>query len=101
MTTPTAQTPPTSPGTDESASEPQPSTEPVKIDHPSQADRSAAGKAARARAPLSGQAAFDTDGRADPIALLETQAASRVPDLVRSGTDGCRARRSRSTAEPP
>jgi len=82
VTTPTAHTPPTSPGTDESASEPQPSTEPVKIDHPSQADRSAAGKAARARAPLSGQAAFDTDGRADPIALLETQAASRVPDLV-------------------
>jgi uncharacterized protein (DUF2252 family) len=55
---------------------------PAELDHPSEADRAAAGKAARSRAPLDGQAAFELAGRADPIAVLQTQAASRVPDLV-------------------
>jgi uncharacterized protein (DUF2252 family) len=44
--------------------------------------RAAAGKAARLQAPLDGQAALDGAGREDPIALLEGQAVTRVPELV-------------------
>ena len=58
------------------------SAAPVKITHLTSAERAAKGKAARARAPLAGQSEFTTAGRADPVALLETQAATRVPDLV-------------------
>src|SRR6516165_8913459 len=47
------------------------------------AERAARGKAARAVAPRTSHAVFEpaTD-RPDPIALLEEQAASRVPELV-------------------
>jgi len=50
--------------------------------HLSRAARTQAGKDARLTAPLSAHAEFVTDGRADPIALLESQAASRVAELV-------------------
>jgi uncharacterized protein (DUF2252 family) len=47
------------------------------------AERVARGKAARARVPRDSHAAFDPPpDRADPIALLEEQARSRVPELV-------------------
>jgi uncharacterized protein (DUF2252 family) len=47
------------------------------------AERAARGRAARADVPRSSHAAFTPAAdRADPIALLEDQAASRVPDLV-------------------
>ena len=47
------------------------------------AERSALGKAARDRAPRESHAVFDPGpDRADPIGLLEEQAASRVPELV-------------------
>jgi uncharacterized protein (DUF2252 family) len=47
------------------------------------AERIARGRAARAEVPRSSHAAFEPSaGRADPIALLEHQAASRVPELV-------------------
>ena len=47
------------------------------------AERVATGKAARARSPRSEHGAFDPSSRtADPIELLERQAATRVPDLV-------------------
>jgi uncharacterized protein (DUF2252 family) len=47
------------------------------------AERAVRGKAARAEAPLESHAAFDPPrGRPDPIALLEEQAKSRVPELV-------------------
>ena len=55
---------------------------PPKITHPDRDARRAAGKAARDRTPLEAHAEFETDGRADPVDLLESQAASRVPDLV-------------------
>ncbi|HEU4354650.1 MAG TPA: DUF2252 domain-containing protein, partial [Actinomycetota bacterium] len=43
----------------------------------------ARGKAARSKVPRSSHAGWDPPtGRADPIALLEGQAATRVPDLV-------------------
>jgi uncharacterized protein (DUF2252 family) len=47
------------------------------------AERAARGKAARAEVPRSSHAAFDPPpDRPDPIALLEEQARSRVPNLV-------------------
>ena len=47
------------------------------------AERVARGKAARAEVPLESQAAFDPPpDRPDPIALLEEQATTRVPELV-------------------
>src|ERR1700748_3298158 len=47
------------------------------------AERVARGKAARAEVPRDSHAVFDPpSNRADPIALLEEQARSRVPELV-------------------
>ncbi|MFI6010148.1 DUF2252 domain-containing protein [Streptomyces sp. NPDC051243] len=53
-------------------------------DHPlSPAERAARGKAARARLPRSGHAAFESDEkRPDPIEIIERQSATRVPELV-------------------
>jgi uncharacterized protein (DUF2252 family) len=55
---------------------------PAKIEHPSREERAAAGKAARLRVPLDTQAEFVTTGRSDPIKLLESQAGTRVSELV-------------------
>jgi uncharacterized protein (DUF2252 family) len=55
---------------------------PEKVSHPTRADRAKAGKDARLGAPLDSHAEFATDGRADPVGLLEGQAASRVAELV-------------------
>ena len=47
------------------------------------AERAARGKAARSALPREGHAVFDPPAdRADPVGLLERQAASRLPDLV-------------------
>jgi len=46
------------------------------------AERAAQGRAARRKVPRSSQAIFAPDGRRDPIAVLERQAATRVPELV-------------------
>jgi uncharacterized protein (DUF2252 family) len=54
----------------------------AKIEHPSREERAEQGKAARLQAPLEAQAEFVTTGRSDPIKLLESQAATRVPELV-------------------
>ena len=49
----------------------------------SPAERAARGKAARSEVPRSSHAGFDpAPGRPDPIALLEEQAKTRVPELV-------------------
>ena len=46
-------------------------------------ERAALGRAARAHAPRSGHAVWEPpDGREDPIAILERQATTRVPELV-------------------
>jgi uncharacterized protein (DUF2252 family) len=51
--------------------------------HPSVAERAAIGKAARAEVPRSSHAGFEpSSDRPDPIALLEGQAVTRVPELV-------------------
>jgi uncharacterized protein (DUF2252 family) len=47
------------------------------------AERAALGKAARAAVPRASHAAFDPPaGRPDPVALLEEQAGSRIPELI-------------------
>ena len=47
------------------------------------AERAARGKAARAQVPRDSHAVFDPPAdRPDPIALLEQQATTRVPELV-------------------
>jgi uncharacterized protein (DUF2252 family) len=65
------------------------STEPVTaaaptraLRHRSRAERAAIGKAARSRVSPGSLADLHVDGRADPVELLESQAATRVPDLV-------------------
>jgi len=51
--------------------------------HQTPEERAALGRAARTRVPRSSQAAFEpTPDRADPVGLLEEQAATRVPELV-------------------
>ena len=56
---------------------------PDKAVHLTPSERAAAGKAARAQVPRSSHAMFDPpSGRPDPVDLLESQAASRVPELV-------------------
>ena len=56
---------------------------PPRVAHLTRAERAAKGKAARTVASLTSHADFDPNGdRPDPIALLESQATSRVPELV-------------------
>jgi uncharacterized protein (DUF2252 family) len=53
------------------------------VDHPSPAQRAAQGKAARLDVSRSAHAAYEpAPKRADPVALLESQDATRIPDLV-------------------
>ncbi len=55
----------------------------AEIPHLTVAEREARGKAARTEVPRSSHAAFEpASDRADPVALLERQAAARVPELV-------------------
>ena len=61
--------------------EPEPKESADRVIHLSAAERSARGKAARAAAPRSSQAQLDLEER-DPVALLDEQSASRVPELV-------------------
>jgi len=49
---------------------------------PSVAERLAAGKALRQRVPRTNHAAYESDGRPDPIAILEKQNAERIQKLV-------------------
>jgi uncharacterized protein (DUF2252 family) len=58
-------------------------SQPAQAPRPTPAERAARGKAARAAVPRDSQGTFDAPpGRPDPVALLEQQAASRVPELV-------------------
>jgi uncharacterized protein (DUF2252 family) len=55
----------------------------TELGHLTPAERAVRGKAARAEVPLESHAAFDPPpDRPDPIALLEEQAETRVPELV-------------------
>jgi uncharacterized protein (DUF2252 family) len=50
--------------------------------HLTRSERAARGKAARAEVPRSAQAQIEFPSSRDPVALLEEQAESRVPELV-------------------
>jgi len=52
------------------------------VPHFTREERAARGKAARAEVPRSTQGEVDFPKRRDPVALLEEQAVSRVPELV-------------------
>jgi uncharacterized protein (DUF2252 family) len=55
----------------------------TELGHLTPAERAVRGKAARAEVPLESHAAFDPPpDRPDPVALLEEQAKTRVPELV-------------------
>jgi len=55
----------------------------TELGHLTPAERAVRGKAARGEAPLESHAGFDPPpDRPDPVALLEEQAATRVPELV-------------------
>jgi uncharacterized protein (DUF2252 family) len=54
-----------------------------RVEHPTPAQRSATGKAARAEVPRSSLAEWEpAPGRRDPVDVLEEQALTRVPELV-------------------
>jgi uncharacterized protein (DUF2252 family) len=54
-----------------------------KVEHPSESERTAKGKAARAEVPRSAHAAWEPQAdRTSPLELLEQQAQTRVPELV-------------------
>jgi hypothetical protein len=55
---------------------------PSKVVHLSREQRAARGKAARTAMPLASMAVLDPVADRDPVALLEEQSATRVPDLV-------------------
>ena len=52
------------------------------LGHLTPAERAVRGKAARAEVPLESHAVFEPRDRPDPIALLEEQSATRLPNLV-------------------
>jgi uncharacterized protein (DUF2252 family) len=59
-----------------------PTKSPTKVVHLSREERAARGKAARTAMPLAAMAELVPAAERDPVALLEEQAATRVPDLV-------------------
>ena len=52
------------------------------VDHFTVSERAARGRAARAESPRSSHAGFELAPDRDPVAILEAQAATRVPELV-------------------
>jgi uncharacterized protein (DUF2252 family) len=52
------------------------------VDHFTVTERTARGRSARAECPRSSHAGFELAPDRDPVAILEAQAASRVPELV-------------------
>ena len=62
--------------------EEQPDEPVAAVAHFTVAERAARGKAARADCPRASHAAFDPSTGRDPVAILEAQAPSRVPELV-------------------
>jgi hypothetical protein len=60
-----------------------PSGKSLRVEHPSEAERAAKGKAARAAVPRSAHADWEPGpDRTSPVELLEQQAQTRVPELV-------------------
>jgi hypothetical protein len=58
-------------------------SKPRRVEHPSESERTAKGKAARTEVPRSAHAAWEPPkDRTSPLELLEQQAQTRVPELV-------------------
>ena len=58
-------------------------SQPGRVEHPKEAERVAVGKAVRGEVPRSAHAAWEPSrDRPSPVALLEEQAETRVPELV-------------------
>ena len=55
---------------------------PEAVPHPSVQERVAHGRAARKKVPRDAHSELPTEGRPDPVSLLEQQAANRVAELV-------------------
>ena len=55
---------------------------PAVVEHLTEADRAARGRAARAEVPRTSHAILESIPDRDPVGLLEEQATSRVPELV-------------------
>ena len=72
----------TNPVEEPAAQSGQPVPKPKPVPHLTLPERAARGKAARAEVPRSAQAEIDFPKRRDPVALLEEQAVSRLPELV-------------------
>ncbi len=68
------------------------------VPHFTPSERAARGRSARAECPRSSHADFEIADDRDPVAILEAQATSRVPELVPSATDACWSPHSPSTA---
>jgi len=69
--------------TEQAQSEQSQPDEESRVDHPSVAERTARGKSARKATPVSSHRGWQpADDRPDPVALLEEQNLTRVPDLV-------------------
>jgi uncharacterized protein (DUF2252 family) len=62
--------------------EPQTTTAAPVVAHFTAAERAARGRAARAECPRSSHAGCELEDDRDPVAILEAQAESRVPELV-------------------
>ena len=77
-----AQEPITNPVERPAAAGHEPAPKPKAVPHLTLTERAARGKAARVEVPRSSQAEIDFQQRRDPLALLEEQAVSRVPELV-------------------
>ena len=72
----------TNPVEEPAAKSGQPVPKPKPVPHLTLPERAARGKAAGAEVPRSAQAEIDFPKRRDPVALLEEQAVSRLPELV-------------------
>lgn len=68
--------------TPDAARPPTRSRRPTKVKHLSRQERATIGKTARKSVPLASHAEFVTEGRSDPVELLESQAGTRVAELV-------------------
>src|SRR5207245_5878823 len=58
------------------------STPALAVEHFTASERAARGRATRAECPRSSHAGFELAPDRDPVAILEAQASSRVPELV-------------------
>jgi Uncharacterized protein conserved in bacteria (DUF2252) len=57
-------------------------TQPAAVPHFSVEERAERGRAARSNSPRTSHAAFELASGRDPVAILEAQSASRLPELV-------------------